>query len=140
MPLSTEGLNFLAIVAAAVVSFMIGALWYTVLFAKAWIRAYKLSDEDIAAMQTAQNPAATFPAMFVCNLLSALVLAMLLATIGEAGVGEGIVLGALMWLGFGGACACTTQLGAMRPMKGFVIDTSYHLVALMAMGAILAAW
>lgn len=140
MPLETDGLNFLAIGVAALAYFVIGALWYTVLFVKAWIRAYDLSDADVEAMQKAQNPLVTFPAMLVCDVVSALVLAMLIATIGDAGIGEGIAMGALMWLGFGGACACITQLGALRSMTGFLIDTSYHLVGLVVMGAILAAW
>ena len=139
MPLTTEGLNVWAILLGALAYFTIGALWYTVLFAKAWIKAYDLSEEDLKDLQERQTPAITFPAMLVCNVVTAVVFSMLIAALEITGTLEGVALGALLWLGFGGACALTTQLGAMRSVLGFVVDSAYHLVALMTMGAILAS-
>ncbi len=139
MPLVTEGLNVWAILLGALAYFVIGALWYTVLFMKAWIKAYDLSEQDLKEMQERQTPAITFPAMFVTNIVTAVVFSMLLTTMNITSTLDGIVLGAMLWVGFAGACAFTTQLGALRSVFGFVIDTAYHLVALMAMGAILAS-
>ncbi len=43
------GLNYFAIVVAAVVSFMFGWLWYGVLLSRQWIAAVGKSEEEIKA-------------------------------------------------------------------------------------------
>lgn len=140
MRMDFEGLNLWAIVVAALAYFVIGAIWYTALFAKAWIRGHRFSEADVASMRERQNPAVVFPSMLACNLVTGVVLAMLLRGVGAENAGDGAMVGGVVWLGFAGACAMVTHLGALRPMMGFAIDTAYHLVALMVMGAILGAW
>ena len=42
-------LNYLAILVAAVATFMLGSVWYTALFGKAWQKAHGVTEEDMKA-------------------------------------------------------------------------------------------
>ena len=44
-----QGINWLAVVLATVAFFAVGAVWYTVLFAKVWKREVGLSDEQLTS-------------------------------------------------------------------------------------------
>ena len=70
-----ENLNLLAIVVAAVVTFVIGGLWYSpALFHRAWMRANKLTEADVAG----GNTGLIFGVAFVFALIMSFNLAMFL--------------------------------------------------------------
>lgn len=69
-------INYLAVLVAAVVTFVIGGLWYSpVLFDKPWRHLNALSEEQIKASHTGL----IFGLSFVAALISAYVLALFLA-------------------------------------------------------------
>jgi hypothetical protein len=69
-------INYIAVLAAALLGFVIGGLWYSpALFGKAWLRAASLSEEDVAA----GNKARIFGFTFLFLLIMAYCLAMFLA-------------------------------------------------------------
>lgn len=71
-------LNWLAVVVAAVVTFLIGGLWYSpLLFAKQWAKAHGYSDERLKEMQ--KGAAKAYGLSFIAFLVMATVLAMLVA-------------------------------------------------------------
>ena len=43
--------NYLAVAVAAIAYWILGALWFGVLFAKAWMQLERISPEQVAAMQ-----------------------------------------------------------------------------------------
>ena len=47
--MSFAGLNYIAIVIAAVAGFGVGALWYTLLFQKPWMAAMGIDEEKMRA-------------------------------------------------------------------------------------------
>ena len=57
--LDLSHLNYLAIGAAGLGAFCIGAVWYTGLFGKAWARQHGYSPEQLAQMQ-AKRPMPVF--------------------------------------------------------------------------------
>jgi len=68
--------NYLAVLLAALSSFVIGGLWYSpLLFQKPWIAASGQSKEHLSS----GNPAIVFGGAFLLNLAAAFVLAMWLA-------------------------------------------------------------
>lgn len=94
------GIDYFAIVVAAVVSFMFGWLWYGVLFPKAWMAALGKTEDEIKG-EGGQSPM-PFVIAFVAQLIMAWVLA---GVIGHLGAGEvtfwnGVISGALVWFGF----------------------------------------
>lgn len=138
MNVDLVGLNWFAALAAAVASFVIGGVWYAALFGKAWARAYGYTDEQLKAMGA--NPARTFSIMFVCDVVSAAVIAAIAGGGGVGGAVGGAALGLMLWLGVAAANGLQVHLGSGRPFKGFVIDTGKQLVALVVMGLIIGSW
>ncbi len=131
-------INIWAALVAAVASFIVGGLWYAVLFGKAWQKAYAFTDEEVKKMGA--HPERTLPVMFLCDIVTAFVVALLAVNIGIENAIGGVVLGAVLWAGIAGALSLATHLGGERPVQGWVIDTGKQLASLVVIGAIIGAW
>jgi hypothetical protein len=130
-----EQVNMLAVVVAAVSTFVIGGLWYSpVLFAKPWMRANGFSDADLRR----GSQAVIFTLSFVFALISAVNLAMLLGT-PDMTAGMGALYGTLagIWVALGIA---TVALFERRSWLYSAINGGYWLVSFAVMGAILGGW
>lgn len=129
----------LPVVVSAVVVFLIGALWYSpVLFAKAWIRAHGHTEEKLLEMRARAGRA--YAVSFVCYLVMAAAMSILLQRIGVVSVLTGVKLGALLGLGFAATLGLTANVFSDKPLSAYLIDAGYQVVSLIVMGAILAAW
>lgn len=82
-----SGLNWLAVLAATVAGFMLGGLWYGPLFGKAWLAAIKPSPTP-------------FVVSFFTALITSVVLAVLIRSLGISSMSGGIFLGCLTGVGF----------------------------------------
>ncbi|MBL8993738.1 MAG: DUF1761 domain-containing protein, partial [Spirochaetia bacterium] len=72
---SFSALNYWALFASSLLTFLIGGLWYSpVLFGKLWQRENKLSDQDLRK----GSPAPIFIGSFLLSLVAALNLALFL--------------------------------------------------------------
>ena len=126
--------NWLAVLAAALASFLLGGIWYSALFAKAWQAAAGVSDE---AMKSA-NKGLIFGGSFVLSLVQAAVFAMFLGPnpAPALGVGAGFAAG-LCWVA---AAFGTNYLFERRSLKLFLINGGYVTLQFTAIGAILGFW
>jgi hypothetical protein len=128
-------INWLAVVAAALSMFVVGAIWYSpILFDKAWQRAAGLSDADKAR----GNMPLIFGLAFVLTLLMAANLAFFIghqATLGFA-LGASLAAG-LGWAAFG---LSVVALFERRPPAYFLINGGYLTVGFLVMGLILGLW
>lgn len=81
---------------------------------------------------------------FVSSLLMAFVLSHALvfagAYLGSSGVSAGIQTGFWNWLGFVAPVTVGSVLWEGKPWKLWVLNNSYYLVSLCAMGILLALW
>jgi len=134
------GVNYLAIVIAAVVAWLAGAGWYMT-FGKTWMAALGITLEK---MQEAKNqPGAFLP--FIYAFVAELVMAWTLAgVLGHLGAGQvtftnGVVSGAFLWLGFVITTMLVNNSFAMRDWRLLLIDGGHWLVVLLLMGAIIGA-
>lgn len=128
-------LNLLAIVVAAATTFLLGGLWYSpILFAKAWMQAAGLSE--------AQTRAAPMGRIFGLSALAALVMAFNLAAfIGpKASFGFGLAAGLATGLGWVAMALAVIYLFEQRPLKLWLINSGYQVLAFTIMGGILGAW
>lgn|SRR5512144_1718206 len=131
--------HVLAIVVAAVAAFVLGALWYSpVLFGKIWVAASGLTPEKIEAMR-ASAPRA-YAVSFLCNLVMAGALCVLLQRIGIVSWLTGAKLGGLVGVGFAATLGLTATMYSDRKLSAWAIVTAYQVAYLVLMGAILAAW
>ena len=128
-------INWLAVVAAAVSSFVVGAIWYSpALFGRVWQRETGLTDEQLKA----GNPAKIFGGAFVLSLLAAVVFAMFLgpAPALPFAVGAGLAAG-LCWV------ATSFGINYLFEHKGlplFLVNGGYHTVQFTVIGLVLGLW
>ncbi len=136
----TGDINWLGVLGATVVSFIIGFLWYGPLFGKQWLKLSKISAADIAKGKQ-KGMAKPMILNFVGTLIMAFVFAQLINIIGISSVGQAAVLGFWIWLGF---FACATLLGSVlwegKSWSLFVLNGLYWLVSLKVMGILLFIW
>ena len=129
-------INWWAVVVAAVVKFVLGALWYSPpLFLRPW---QHLAGVDDAAMRM-RMPLA-LPTDALGSLIMAVVLVHAVRYAGVRGWGQGAALGFFAWLGFIAVTQVPATIYEGRSWRFFAINAGYLLVALLLMGAILAAW
>ncbi|TFB93237.1 MULTISPECIES: DUF1761 domain-containing protein [Cryobacterium] len=124
-------LNWLAVLLAAASTFVIGGLWYSLLFAGPWQRAAGLSDEQLTTGSAR---------IFIGSFLLALVMAASLAAfIGDAGFVFGVFAGAAAGLTFVAAAVGVTYLFERRSLRLFAINASFSVLSFTVMGAIIGA-
>jgi hypothetical protein len=133
-------LNWLAIAVAGFTTFMLGGVWYTALFGKAWQTAHGFSDETVKQVRAQMSPAKFFGGMFLCYLIVSLGLAILLQWSGVHTLVGGAMLGAIVGLLIVGPIVLTNHLPSMVKPAGFFIDATYSLIYCALIGAILGAW
>jgi len=128
--------NYAAVFVSALAYWILGALWYGLLFNKPWMALENISMESAKAM----NPVLPYVVTFALNLLIAFVLAQICIWRSANSAARGAALGILLWIGFVGPVTFTTYMYEMRPMQLFAINEFYPLVGFCLMGAILGAW
>ncbi|HEV7388351.1 MAG TPA: DUF1761 domain-containing protein [Gemmatimonadaceae bacterium] len=137
-------INYLAVLVAAIVIFVLGGLWYSpVLFAKRWIALQNRTEEQMRAQAAAANMPLMYLAAFVCAFLQALVMSAVIGHIGAGnpvGVHHGAIIGASLWLGFAATTSYATALFSGKPKQLWLIDSMYNLVSFVLAGIILAVW
>jgi Na+/proline symporter len=128
--------NYPAVLVSAIVYWLLGAVWFGMLFAKPWMALEHMTEEQARSL----NPVLPYVISFALNLLIAFVLAQLCAWRNANSAARGASLGILVWLGFVGPITFTTYMYEMRPHQLFLINEFYPLVGLALMGTILGAW
>lgn len=132
--------NYLAVLTSAAVIFVLGGLWYSpVLFAKKWMSLIGKTEAELKADSTVPIPILYLLA-FLCGLLSAWVLAVLLNHFVNLTPLRGALVGILCWLGFAGPTSFATALFSGKPKLLWLIDSSYNLISFALAGVILAVW
>ena len=134
-------INYLAVLLAAAVAFALGALWYSpVLFAKPWMAAIGKTEAEIKAGMEGQSMPMTFGLSFLAWLVTAFVLAHIVDYAAATTIATGLQTGFWVWLGFMITYEVIHGLFEGRSIRLFSINSGYHLMATLIMGAILAAW
>src|SRR3954463_2994898 len=129
----------LPVLVAATAAFLLGALWYSpALFAKAWIAAQGMTEERIARMRA--SAARSYSISFVCFLVMAAAMAVLVARVQPVGPLGGLKLGAIVGIGFAAMVSLTANVYSDRPLAAWAIDAGYQVAYLTVMGVVLAVW
>jgi hypothetical protein len=125
--------NWIAIVVAAVASFLLGGLWYSpVLFAKAWQREAGVTDEQLKNA----NMGKIFGLTFVLCLLAAWMFAAFLGPRPSLALGFGAGFSAgLFWVA---ASFGINYLFERRSFKLFLINGGYHTLQFTLIGGVIS--
>jgi hypothetical protein len=125
--------NYIAVGLAALSAFVLGGLWYSLLFAKAWMALTGQSEEKLKS----GNPAIIFGGAFLLNLVAAFVLAMFIGPMGlQFGALAGLAVG-LCWVA---ASLGVNYLFERRPLGLWLINGGYFTLQFTVMGAIIGAF
>ncbi len=131
--------NYYAIIISAIISFVLGALWFSLLFGKSWTKLMGYSAKDI---ENAKKKGMT--KSYLIGLIGQLILSYVLANFiiyaDAKTIIEGIQIGAFIWLGFVATISLGMILWDNKPIKLYIINTSYWLVSLIIQGIILSVW
>jgi len=129
-------INWLAVVTAAVSTFLLGGVWYSkLMFGPAWMAANNLHEADLAKSSMGK----IFGLSFLFALVMAANLASFLAepkTTASWGATAGFLAG-FGWVALGIA---TIALFERRSWKYIAINGGYMTVSFVMMGLILGAW
>ena len=125
-------INWWGVVLAALSAFVVGGLWYSLLFAKPWQRAAGVTD---AALRRGVIP--SFVGTFLLSFVMAVALA---AFIGPNGAGFGALAGAIAGIAWVAAAFGVTYLFERRGVALFLINGGYNALSFTAMGAIVGAF
>ena len=131
--------NFLHVLVAAIVNFVIGGLWHGPLFGKKWMALAGMSPESMKNMK--MSPAKAMTLGFVSVLVMTYVLGYFVTglyyTVGVTGA---LQLTFWLWLGF----IVTTLAGGVlwegKSAKLFVFNIVYQFVSLFATTLVLVLW
>ena len=127
-------INYVAVLVAALVGWLIGAAWYGVL-GKQWMKALGWSAEDIAAKR--RVPFGPMIISFVALSIMGYMLAGVMGHLGPMTIRAGIIAGALLWLGFTITTMVVNNAYQMRKPMLTVIDGAHWLAVLIVQGAII---
>jgi Protein of unknown function (DUF1761) len=132
------GINYLAVLVAAVVAFVMGGLWYSpLLFGKAWA---KLRGIDSPGAAGAEMRPSEVLAEFIRGLIVAVVLAGFVVHLGVVNLLGAIYLGLAVWIGFQVTSIVGSVIHEHYPVKLYAIHTGDALTKTLVMAVILGVW
>jgi Protein of unknown function (DUF1761) len=123
--------NLLAVVLGAVAFFVVGMIWYTVLFGKAWQKAAGITEEQMSG--------SNMPLIFGLSFLFELLIATMLGhTFARTDPSDNAKM--MIAIGFG-ACVMVPAIGInylylRKTAAHFFIDAGHFIVGMAAMGAV----
>jgi ABC-type uncharacterized transport system permease subunit len=129
------GMNYLAIIAAAVVAFLFGWVWYAML-GGLWLNALGTSKDEVSAKGMQVRP-------LVINFVALLVMAWVLAGIiahlgpGQVTLRNGVISAAFCWVGFVITTLATNHAYQDRKPALTAIDGGHWLGALLIQGVVI---
>jgi hypothetical protein len=127
--------NVLAVLAAAVLQWLVGWLWYGVIFNKSY-RALVGAPES----QKQGNPGGIMSLVFVTNLILAFALSQIVMLSGVTAITKGMFVGVVCGLGFVVPPLLAQHVSEGKPFKLFGINSIYWLIAMGLSGSLLACW
>jgi len=127
--------NHWTILVAALYQWILGALWYSLFFAKPWMALTghvpgSRPKDAVVGMITS----------FIGGLLLSFILAHVVMWSGAAAIGGGAFVGFICWLGFIAMPLLAETIYEQRSFKLFAINNGYWLAAVVGSGALLAVW
>lgn len=123
------GLDYIAVLVAAIAGFGFGAVWYMIL-GKPWMAAVGMSEQP-------QPSPAPFIFAFLCQLVMAWVLAGLIGHLGEVTLTRSLLSALFVWGGFIATTMIVNHRFQRAPWMLTLIDGGHWLGVLLVMGLVI---
>lgn len=132
-------INYPAVLVAAIVHFIIGGLWYGLIFGNLFLRLIEWTPAQLQQIQS-QNHVMEYVIAFICSLVLVYILAHFVQYTKAKGFAGGMQTAAWLWLGFVATTQLATVIFEQRRLGLYLLNVGYQLVAGLICGGILAAW
>ena len=133
-------INIFAVIAAAIVSTLIGFAWYSpFLFGKQWMELMGLSADKINEDKS-KGMGKIYGISFVADAITAGALAYILSLQLVFDVKDAVMLAVVAWIGFFAPVMLGSVLWEQKPWKLFAINIGYRLAALVGMAFVIGLW
>ena len=141
MTLDLNGINWIAVIVATVIYFLLGAVWFApqTPIGRAWMSASGYHSPTSGTSSTSLFYIIPAAMSFVAVLATALIA----RATGTDTVNEGIILGLVVGVGYAAMVTMTTaafEFSKPRQWTWGIIDASYHVIGLLIAAIILAIW
>jgi hypothetical protein len=123
------------VVIAAVIEWLLGALWYGLVFRKSWLTLIGFSETN-----KPKNGAFGMVASFIACLLLTFVMGHVVGWAGAMTFTSGAKLGIVCWLGFMAPPLFTQHIFENRRVNLFAINAAYWLLVMAIAGGLTAAF
>ena len=131
-------INWIATLVGAIGYFALGALWYSFLFQKQWIKytGITMSNDPNAKKGIGAIMFGSFIMMFICSIA----IAILVSRIGLHSWLSGLKLGLLTGLCFAFTSMAINMLYEKKPTGLYLINGSYQLLGNIIAAVIICSW
>lgn len=132
--------NWTAVLVAAVVYFLLGAVWFTV-FKEQWFINLGTTQQEMMAKAGPGPVFFPYIVSFLCNVVIARVLAqVIIATSQRPSLFHGLRVAFVAWGGFVATTFLTEYAFEMKHWSGWAVVSGYPLLGMLIMGGILGVW
>lgn len=130
-------MNYIAILVAAIASFVLGGLWYGPVFGKTWMKLEGFTPESMRAMPLSAKQAMVFG--FINTVVGTAVLSWLIGALGITTIAAAINPIFCVWLGFVATNSIGDWLWKGKSFKLFLFVGAYQIISMAIATAILIA-
>ena len=131
-------INYWAVLVCAVVAIFIDTLWYSPrVFGRHRLASLRADGATRLSLNTMTR---LYLNTFLAFLVMSYILAHFVDYVAATTVVEGMVTGVWIWLGFVATAIAINSWFEKRPLRWWLINAGFYLVALAVTGAILAVW
>ena len=127
--------NHWALLVSALIQWVVGAIWYSLLFNKPWMA---LTGHTPGVKP--KNAVFAMASSFVVSLVLSFFLMHVVYWSGAHDLGFGALVGLICWVGFIAAPLFSQHIFEQRSFKLYWINAGYWLVSMVLSGALLAVW
>lgn len=128
--------NHLAVFIAAIVYFILGAIWYSPYL----FRNFQLKKEAWLPKRKGLEEAGGYIGEFILDLIMAYVLALFIKEHPVDSIWDGIGKAIWVWVGFVFTTHLSATIWGHKSWSHFVVHAVFMLIGLILMGAIIAAY
>lgn len=134
--MNKPAVNIFAVVVVVALQQAVGALWYSQrVFGQEWMNSVGMTPTDVHT----GGPTPFFIAI-VASLLMAVVVSILVSTLGVQSFTGGIKLGFFLWLGLSLGALAVHYSFSGRSLDLILIDGGHELLNLLIAGGVIAGW
>jgi len=132
-----SNINWLAVLVAGVAYFALGALWYSGLFGKAWIR---LSGVNVNDPDAKKGVGAIMFTSFILMIIASIGLALVISKIGTYTWMTGVKVGLIAGICFSATGISISYLYEKKPFGLHLINGGYNTIGCIIAGIIISVW